>query len=57
MQKFETLRQPLLGFWIGYQEEEEKEKSPKIMVYLKCSAGARNTLGPIAQNYAQNLKV
>ena len=56
MQKFETLRQPLLWFWIAVvrpttTRKQEKEKIPKIVVYLSCSAGARNTLGPIVATY------
>ena len=53
MQKFETLRQPLLGFWIGVSRKEEKKKRkiPKIVATLVCSAGARNTLGPIVASY------
>jgi hypothetical protein len=34
MQKFETLRQPLLGFLITVEEEEEERLIPKIVAYL-----------------------
>ena len=53
MQKFEFLRQPLLGELAmspergGERREEEEKKMPFIVATLVCSAGARNTLGPI----------
>ena len=46
MQKFETIRQPLLWFWITAVRRTRRGKICKIVATLVCSAGARNTLGP-----------
>ena len=39
MQKFGTLRQPLLGFWTMWSRIKEKKNLPKKGVHLSCSAG------------------
>ena len=39
MQKFETLRQPLLVFEVLGERKRERRLIPKIVAYLSCSAG------------------
>ena len=46
MQKFETLRQPILGFWITVPREEEKKNLPKMVttfVYASSQGQRRHS--------------
>ena len=63
MQKFETLRQPLLWFWIAVvtrRRKQEKKKIPKIVatfVYASSQGSARTPLGPKIVNIETTLGV
>ena len=53
MQKFETLRQPLMWFWIAVVKEEKKYLKKWPPSFLPAAKGSTRTLlGPIKASFA-----